>query len=32
VMWGQFARPAGYRKRLKNMIVSAFPMFWQVEI
>jgi peptide/nickel transport system substrate-binding protein len=30
VMWGQFARPAGYRKRLKNMIVSAFPMFWQV--
>jgi peptide/nickel transport system substrate-binding protein len=32
VMWGQFARPAGYRKRLKNMIVSAFPMFWQVEV
>lgn len=32
VMWGQFARPAGYRKRLKNMVVSAFPMFWQVEI
>ena len=31
VMWGQFARPAGYRKRLKNMIVSAFPMFWRVE-
>jgi peptide/nickel transport system substrate-binding protein len=31
VMWGQFARPAGYRKRLKNMIVSSFPMFWQVE-
>jgi peptide/nickel transport system substrate-binding protein len=31
VMWGQFARPAGYRKPLKNMIVSAFPMFWQVE-
>ena len=30
VMWGQFARPAGYRKRLKNMIVSSFPMFWQV--
>jgi peptide/nickel transport system substrate-binding protein len=32
VMWGQFARPAGYRKRLKNMIVSAFPMFWQVTV
>ena len=32
VMWGQFARPAGYRKRLKNMIVSAFPMFWEVEV
>jgi peptide/nickel transport system substrate-binding protein len=32
VMWGQFARPAGYRKRLKDMIVSAFPMFWQVEV
>jgi peptide/nickel transport system substrate-binding protein len=32
VMWGQFARPAGYRKRLKGMIVSAFPMFWGVEV
>ncbi|MEA2741160.1 MAG: peptide/nickel transport system substrate-binding protein [Acetobacteraceae bacterium] len=32
VMWGQFARPAGYRKKLKNMIVSAFPMFWQVTV
>ena len=32
VMWGQFARPAGYRKRLKGMIVSAFPMFWRVEV
>ena len=32
VMWGQFARPAGYRKRLKHMIVSAFPMFWEVEV
>jgi peptide/nickel transport system substrate-binding protein len=32
VMWGQFARPAGYRKRLNNMIVSAFPMFWQVTV
>jgi peptide/nickel transport system substrate-binding protein len=32
VMWGQFARPAGYRHRLKNMVVSAFPMFWQVTV
>ena len=32
VMWGQFARPSGYRKRLKNMIVSSFPMFWQVTV
>ena len=32
VMWGQFARPAGYRKRLKDMIISAFPMFWQVAV
>jgi len=32
VMWGQFARPAGYRKRLKGMIVSAFPMFWDVAV
>lgn len=32
VMWGQFSRPAGYRKRLKNMIESSFPMFWQVEV
>jgi peptide/nickel transport system substrate-binding protein len=32
VMWGQFARPAGYRKRLKNMIVSAFPMFWGANV
>ncbi|HWL80012.1 MAG TPA: ABC transporter substrate-binding protein [Roseomonas sp.] len=31
VMWGQFSRPAGYRTRLKNMIESSFPMFWQVE-
>jgi peptide/nickel transport system substrate-binding protein len=30
VMWGQFARPAGYRTRLKDMISSSFPMFWQV--
>jgi peptide/nickel transport system substrate-binding protein len=32
VMWGQFSRPAGYRTRLKNMIQSSFPMFWQVEV
>jgi peptide/nickel transport system substrate-binding protein len=32
VMWGQFSRPAGYRSRLKNMIQSSFPMFWEVEI
>lgn len=32
VMWGQFSRPAGYRKRLKNMIESSFPIFWQVEV
>jgi peptide/nickel transport system substrate-binding protein len=32
VMWGQFARPAGYRARLRNMIESSFPMFWQVEV
>jgi peptide/nickel transport system substrate-binding protein len=32
VMWGQFARPAANRTRLKNMIVSAFPMFWRVEV
>jgi peptide/nickel transport system substrate-binding protein len=32
VMWGQFSRPAGYRTRLKNMIQSSFPMFWEVEL
>ena len=32
VMWGQFSRPAGYRARLKNLIPSSFPMFWQVEV
>jgi peptide/nickel transport system substrate-binding protein len=32
VMWGQFARPAGYRKRLQGMIISAFPMFWGVGV
>jgi len=32
VMWGQFSRPAGYRARLRNLIPSSFPMFWQVEV
>lgn len=32
VMWGQFARPAAYRTRLKNMARSSFPIFWGVEV
>lgn len=32
VMWGQFSRPAGYRNRLRNLIQSSFPMFWNVEL
>jgi peptide/nickel transport system substrate-binding protein len=32
VMWGQFSRPAGYRTRLRNLIPSSFPMFWQAEV
>jgi peptide/nickel transport system substrate-binding protein len=32
VMWGQFAIPVGYRSRVKNLIQSAFPMLWSVEI
>ena len=32
VMWGQFSRPAGYRTRLRNLIPSSFPMFWNVEV
>ncbi len=32
VMWGQFARPAGYRKRLRNLAQSSFPIFWGVEL
>ena len=32
VMWGQFARPAGYRTRLRNLVQSSFPIFWQVEV
>jgi peptide/nickel transport system substrate-binding protein len=32
VMWGQFARPAGYRTRMKNLIQSSFPIFWETEL
>ncbi len=32
VMWGQFAIPVGYRSRVRNLIQSAFPMLWNVEI
>ena len=32
VMWGQFARPAGYRTRLTDLIQSSFPMFWNVRV
>jgi peptide/nickel transport system substrate-binding protein len=32
VMWGQFAIPVGYRSRVKNLIPSAFPMLWNVEV
>lgn len=31
ILWGQFTRPAGYRNTLKNLIRSAYPMFWEVE-
>ena len=31
VMWGQFSIPAGYPAMLKNMIETAYPMFWRVE-
>lgn len=31
LMWGQFTIPAGYRTRLRNLIQSSYPMFWQVE-
>ena len=31
VMWGQFTIPAGYRNKLKNLIQSDYPMFWEVE-
>ena len=32
VMWGQFARPAAYRVRLKKLAKSSFPIFWGVEV
>jgi peptide/nickel transport system substrate-binding protein len=32
VMWGQFAIPVGYRSRVRNLIPSAFPMLWNVQI
>lgn len=32
VMWGQFAIPVGYRSRLRNLVHSAFPMLWNVEV
>jgi peptide/nickel transport system substrate-binding protein len=32
VMWGQFARPAAYRTRLKALAKSSFPIFWGVEV
>ena len=32
VMWGQFARPAGYRTRLVGLIQSAYPIFWNVKL
>jgi len=32
LMWGQFARPAGYRNRMKDLIRSSFPIFWEVSV
>ena len=32
VMWGQFAIPAGYRSRVRDLVPSAFPMLWNVRI
>ena len=32
VMWGQFTIPAGYRKTLKNIVRSSYPIFWGVEL
>jgi peptide/nickel transport system substrate-binding protein len=32
VMWGQFTIPAGYSTKLKGLIQSAYPMFWEVTL
>jgi peptide/nickel transport system substrate-binding protein len=32
LMWGQFSRPAGYRDRVKGLIRSSFPIFWEVSV
>ena len=32
VMWGQFSRPAAYRDRLKGLVRSSFPIFWEVDV
>lgn len=32
LMWGQFSRPAGYRDRMKGLIRSSFPIFWDVSV
>lgn len=32
VMWGQFSRPAGYRDRLRDLIPSSFPLFWNLRL
>ena len=32
LMWGQFSRPAGYRSRMKGLIRSSFPIFWEVSV
>ncbi|MFC0385664.1 ABC transporter substrate-binding protein [Muricoccus vinaceus] len=32
LMWGQFSRPAGYRNRMKGLIRSSFPIFWEVSV
>ncbi|MBJ3776480.1 ABC transporter substrate-binding protein [Acuticoccus mangrovi] len=32
VMWGQFAQPAAYRSDISNIIPSAIPLFWNLEV
>jgi peptide/nickel transport system substrate-binding protein len=32
VMWGQFSRPAGYRRRLQGLAQSSYPIFWGVRL